>query len=197
MSLIDESYFVGDIALPNLEEIINTFKDNIERYEKEVLIDLLGRPLYNDFMAGLAAPTVEQKWIDLRDGADFTFEWCGHTVNEHWNGLINDDKVSVISYYIYYKHRYENLSTTTSINDVQGLPENATKVNDVRKMAYAWKQMLELYGELPCTWRFNKYDSTYWHYTDKPSAYNFLLANKDDYSNWLFEGKARLNEFGI
>jgi hypothetical protein len=114
MSLIDSTYFVGDIALPNLDEVPNTFQDTMDRYEEEILKKLLGYQLYNAFIAGIAVePTPDQKWLDLRDGAEFTFDFCGETITQKWNGLINTDKVSLISYYVYYQHRYENISTTT------------------------------------------------------------------------------------
>lgn len=208
MSLIDSTYFVGDIALSNLDEIENTFQDSIDLYEKEILTDLLGYQLYNAFITGIGETTPAQIWLDLRDGAEFTFDFCGNTITKKWNGLINNDKISLIAYYVYYKHRYENLSTTTSINDVQGIPENASKVNDVRKMSYAWNNMMRLYGEFPIiipfynrhyvtySW-FDKYSDTYEYYTDEPSAYNFLNANRENYDNWIFDPKNRINEFGI
>ena len=210
MSLIDSTYFIGDIALPNLDEVSNSFADFITRYETELLKKLLGYTLWKEFTDALDAGSPAQKWVDLRDGAEFSFEFEGVTVTTKWGGLINTDLESVIAYYVYYKYRQINLSTTTSINDVVGLPENATKVNDVRKMAYAWNEMLKLYGDLYSyvpEWMVNtgisqlkwfyKYDSNYQHYNDEPSAYNFILANRTDYDNWVFEPLERLNEFGI
>jgi hypothetical protein len=197
MSLIDNTYFVGDIALPNLGEVPNTFQDTMDRYEEESLKSLLGYQLYNAFIAGIAEETPDQKWLDLRDGVEFTFDFCGETITQKWNGLINAEKVSLISYYVYYQYRYENISTTTSINDVQGMPENATKVNDTRKMVYAWDKGLNLYGEIASWFFFSKYSNTYEFYTDEPSAYNFLNANRADYDNWVFTPLLRLNEFGI
>ena len=199
MSLIDNTYFVGDIALPNLDEVSNSFQATMNKYEEEVLKSLLGYTLYTEFIAALAGSPA-QKWIDLRDGAEFTFEFCGQTITKKWNGLINSDLISLISYYTYYKYRYENLSTTTSINDVQGIAENATKVNDTRKMVYAWNRGLSLYGETPVfdpEWGFNKYSTTYEYYTDEPSAFNFLNANRSDYSDWIFTPLNRHNEFGL
>jgi len=201
MSLIDNDYFVGDISLPNLDELPNSFQDTLDRYEEEVLRKLLGNTLYNEFIAELAGSPA-QKWLDLRDGADFTFEFEGHTITEHWNGLQNAELISLISYYTYYQFRYENLSTTTSINDVQGIAENSTKVNDTRKMVYAWNRGLALYGEIPLfstvlVWPFDKYGTTYEFFTDEPSAFNFINANRSDYDNWVFSPLNRHNEFGI
>ena len=198
MSLINQSYFVGDIALPNLDEVSNSFQDTMDRYEEEILKSLLGYQLYKAFIAGIGEVTPDQKWIDLRDGGvEFTFDFCGETITQEWNGLINSDLVSLISYHVYYKYRYENLSTTTSINDVMGIAENATKVNDTRKMVYAWNRVLSLYGEIPIFSGFTKYSDTYEYFTDEPSCFNFINANRADYDNWVFTPLLRLNEFGI
>ena len=56
-------------------------------------------------------------------------------------------------------------------------------------MIAAWNKMVNLYGEIP--YASIKYKSfmnldTYIHYNDAPSAYNFLLANKETYTNWIF-----------
>jgi hypothetical protein len=185
-----------------LDEVINTFSGSITRYEEEVLKSLLGYQLYETFIAivdlGEPYPAI---WDDFINGAEFTFEFDGNTITQKWNGLVNTDLISVISYYVYYKYRYENLSTTTSINDVQGIAENAIKVNDTRKMVYAWNKGIELYGELygriPEWNFFNKYSSEYEFYNDKPSAFNFLNANRTDYPEWVFRPLKRLNEFGI
>lgn len=198
MSLIDESYFVNDIALPNLDRIENTWQDVMDRYEADILKDLLGYKLYKAFEVVIAAgapyPT---EWDDFINGAEFTFEFCGETVTEYWNGLLNDDKESLISYFVYYDYRNYSISSTTSINDVQGIPENAVKVNDSRKIVNAYNNGLELYGEIPVWCYFHKYDKTYEHYDDKPSAFNFLNANRADYPDWVFLPKIRINEFGI
>ena len=201
MSLIENTYFVGDIALPNLDEVSNSFQATMDRYEEEVLRSLLGHVLYTEYKIAVdAGEPYATKWDDFINGAVFTFEFCGETITQKWNGLINSDLISLISYYTYYQYRYENLSTTTSINDVQGISENATKVNDTRKMVNAWNKGLRLYGETPIfstELPFNKYNSTYEYFTDEPSAYNFLNANRADYDDWIFSPLNRLNEFGL
>jgi hypothetical protein len=198
MNLISNSYFVGDIALPNLDEVVNSFDNTIERYEEEVMRKLLGTQLYDTFKTIVDAGTpYPAPWDDFINGAEFTFEFNGNTIVQKWNGLVNSDLISLISYYIYYQYRYENLSTTTSINDVQGISENSIKVNDARKMVYAWNKGLRLYGEFPGWNFFNKYDTVYEFYTDEPSAFNFLNANRVDFADWVFDPLNRHNEFGI
>jgi hypothetical protein len=211
MSLINNTYFVGDIALPNLDEVTNTFQVLMDRYETEILQRLLGFQLHKEFIAALA-DTPAQKWIDLRDGAEFTFDFCGNTVTQKWNGLINSAKISLISYYVYYQYRNQNINTTTSINDVRGIPENADRGDDSWKVVNAWNRGHELYGDIdnvtcltssirstkrPDLLEFDKYSADYDFFNDKPSAFNFLNAKRADYDNWVFDPLLRLNVFGI
>ena len=157
---------------------------------------LLGYDLNKSFTADLVSnPSQASK--DLRDGKEFTFEFDGNDVSTKWNGLINGDNISLIAYYVYYKYKYDRLSITTGIGDVKGLSENSERVNEIQKMASAWKKFLELYGMIPARWWFNKYDAVYDTFNDAPSAYNFLNKNRANYTDWLFQKQKRINEFGI
>lgn len=197
MALIDDSYFVGSINIPNVDRFINSFNDRLEEYEKEVLIDLLGYQLYNDFILGISEVTPEQRWLDLRDGGvEFTFTFDGHEVTRKWDGLINDEQKSLIAYYSYYRFIYESQSSTSGIGEVIGNAENSTRVDNIRKSVSAWNEFLRLYGDT-CNYYFSKFNETYYTFNDEPSAYNFLNANRDVYTNWEFSTKRRLNTFGI
>lgn len=198
MALITNDYFINDIALPNLDEIQNTFEDVLDRYQEKYMRDLLGYQLYKLFDAAvLGGEPYDSEWDALINGAEFSFEFCGETVTELWNGLVNSEEISLLSYFTYYEQRQNSLSTTTSINEVQGIPENAVKINDSRKMVIAYNKGLELYGEVPLLSGFNKYSDTYEYYNDKPSAFNFLNANRVNYPNWVFKPLLRANTFGI
>lgn len=198
MALINSDYFINDIALPNLEEVQNTFEDVMDRYQEQYMKYLLGYDLYKLFDTTiLGGEPYDQIWDDFINGAEFSFEFCGKTVTQMWNGLVNGEEISLLSYFTYYEYRKNNASTTTSINDVQGLPENAVKVNDVPKRSNAHNKGLELYGEIPLFAGFDKYSDTYEYYNDEPSAYNFLNANRADYPTWRFKPLGRTNSFGI
>lgn len=218
MSLIDSSYFIGEIAIPNIDQRPNTIQDNIDKYEKEILICLLGQKLYDEFIAGLAiTPTVPQIWLDLKDGKDFILPYNGHDVTLKWNGFVNADKISLIAYYVYYQIRYEEISTTTSVGEVRGKVENSELVNETRKMLNAWRKFLHLYGELvysengvdyprynygltrgfDAALYFDKYSDTYDTFNDLPSAFNFINVNRTDYPDWVLTPKINMNEFGI
>ena len=213
--LIDGSYFDGvEIPVPNQDSFENSLDDVILRFETECLENALGYTLNKEFQAAVeAGGSLEQRWDDLLNGVEFSFELNGNTINTKWIGLVNDEKVSVLAFYVWYYWKSITLTSTTSIGEAQGLAENVDMVSAKRKMADAWRKMLKLYGDFadiqnrhfgrvyyPDFHRcyFDKYKvDRYQHYNDAPSLYNFLLANKDDYTGWVFSPLGRINQFGI
>ena len=184
----------------------------MDTYEEEVLKSLLGYQLYKAFIAGIAEVTPAQKWIDLRDGVEFTFEVNGNTVTEKWEGLINTQKISLISYYVYYQYRQFNDSFYSGAgSQVEPLTEHSNRSNNMAIMSSSWNSMVELYGNVyiycleNINYSFNTYGlranwrdlDTYNHYNDFASAYNFLLANVTDYPEWVFKPKSNINQLGI
>ncbi len=83
--LIDRTYFVGDLNIPNsnLPDVGENLDWYIEKYENQFLEKLLGYDLYKAFRNGLVQTTVEQRWNDLVFGSEYSFH--GKTVR--WNGL--------------------------------------------------------------------------------------------------------------
>ena len=194
-NLVDYLYFFGEILIPelNVESKRSALNIDIGVYQKEILIDVLGYELYTLFIAGLAAETVIYK--DIRDGKVFTFELNGKTITRKWNGLINTEKISLISDFTYYKITERKVSHSTAIGEVIPDAENAVRSNSTDKMVNAWYRMREMYGITPRG--FVKItDSDYVHYNDLPSLYNFLLANTDVYPTWEFEPKNSVSGFG-
>jgi len=208
MALIDASYFTGELDIPNTGEpaVLADLNRAIEQFEYEVLVDLLGYRLYKQFIDGLDQPAPEQKWKDLRDGAEFSFEFCDVTVTTKWEGLVNQAKRSLIAYYVFYKKLNIDMVSAAGVGGVvQTLTENAEMVSPVNVLVRTWNKMLRLYGDIDDRDQnqyyfggFNKYSSAdYVHFNDKPSAYNFLLARKQDYPDWVFSPKKAINSFGL
>lgn len=95
MSLIDSSYFKGPLTIPQLGQpaVVDSLNDFIQQQEPLFLQAALGYELWEDFVAGLNAPVIEQKWLDLRDGVTFQanglwppFQWRNGqmTYNRDW-----------------------------------------------------------------------------------------------------------------
>lgn len=184
---IDKTYFIREITIPNLNQasVAAELAADISFYEKEILTDLLGYELYTAYTAGIGVGSPEQKWLDLRDGKEFSFDFCGRTVNTKWNGFENAEKDSFIAYYVYANWVRKKMQTLTSIGVGATSSENSSAVSGERKMVGAWGRFLELYGKTP-DWVTDYAHEPAEHFDDKPSAYNFLLANLDIYGNWSF-----------
>lgn len=217
MALINKEYFYGEIDIPNIDDQINTFNALLDQYEREILTDLLGYPLYKAYKAALVTASgdpdsLPSPWIEFVKGAEFTFPFEGRTVTAYWPGLVNAEKYSLLAYYSYFKLRYKDLSIVTGVNEVKGKTENAARVKEVRKMVFAWNKFIEHYGEIVYTidgypigtyfdnFYFDKHSDTYDYFNDHPSAFNYLNANRDDFTviaKWIFTSHKRRNEFGI
>ena len=195
-NLIDYTYFRGEIKIPNLNSTDKTdsLDIDISVYQKEILMDLLGYQLYTAFEAGLLVDPIDKIWTDLRDGIEFTFTFDGVEYTRKWYGLKNALKLSLISDYTYYKLKEQEATSSAEIGEVIPNGENSLRANSANKMVNAWLRMRETYGKTPLG--FNKLNSAHYIvWNALPSAYNFLLANADDYDDWEFEPKNSVNVF--
>jgi hypothetical protein len=192
MSLIDTTYFVRDINVPisSTAGLNGGINDSIDLYEPEVLKKLLGFRLYKEMMTAwdayeaLESVALSDKWDALINGAEFSFDLNGITVYEQWDGLRNTLKKSLIANYVYFQHRKNNVSQFDGMNETQSVNENTTPVSPRFKMINAWNKFVDMYGEGNY---LSSNDSSFYDFVnDKPSAYNFLLANISDYENWVF-----------
>ena len=116
--MIDSTYFINEINLPsqNLENI----QSWIDKFEKRILIKSLGYQLYTEFIAGLAEVAPAQIWLDLRDGKVFEIDGVQHK----WNGLLNEDKESLLSYYVYSEYISSLIKTIGTAGVYRILSEN-------------------------------------------------------------------------
>jgi len=194
-NIVDKSLFTGEYLIPNTvtgSATESALLAAITIYEKEILIKLLGRSLYDLFIAGLAAGSPLAKWTDLRDGKDMTFTVNGYMVTVHFEGV-----KKLIVPYVYYYYRRNEATMTGGMFDVSAKAENGTAISPYLKMVNAWNRLIELYGDLPDWWITPDEINSYEHYDDLPTAYNFLLVNKADYTGWKYTPLQHINEFGI
>lgn len=145
MSLIDSTYFRNEISIP-----VGTYSDLqqfIDRYEKEVLIGLLGYTLYTEMMAAYAASIatvpvpLPEKWDKLINGS--IYNCCGFELR--WNGLINSDKVSFISYYVFCEYVRAKQSAVQGTGTVQAKNENSFVVDGIGKHTNSWNEFVHEY----------------------------------------------------
>lgn len=198
-NLIDTTYFIGDIEIPNVSqtEIKADVNNSIVNYEKEVLIALLGYNLYKDLLAAILAPVSGDKWDKLINGEEFTFTVNGVTKTRKWEGLKGLNKKSVIAYYIFYLHQQKRQTYSAGVGgEVSAATENSVKVDYTTRMVRIWNEFISMYGD-NCSFS-NDYLSSIQHDDAYPSAYNYLLAKKADFPTWEFESQGGdINIFGI
>ena len=179
MSLIDTSYFVKDISIPDGGN--SNLDNDITKYEPEILKRLLGYELWDLIKDD---PTTPDRLNDLINGVEYTVSYNGRDQKVKWNGLKNEDKISLSAYYTYFMWFKNNATSTSNIGEVRGDSENSIGVSAAQKMGSAWHRMRELYG----------YPG---QHQLEPSAYNFLLEHKDDYEEWVYSKIGTVNMFGL
>jgi hypothetical protein len=185
MPLIDVTYFVGEINIPNAGTggpVDSLVLRLIGDYESKFLRLALGEALYDSFMSGLelqadgtynkadkgvAVDTVAQKWKDLLNGASYT---DSNGQKRKWKGFVrlldgSPALESPIAHYIYFYFMKTSATQTTSMGEAQANAENAQMVSPRFKMTAAWNRMHEEVREL----------------------LRFLKANITTYSEWTFE----------
>lgn len=88
MALIDRTYFVGELNIPNTSQaaIGSSVDLFIEQYEEQFLNEALGYTLWKALKAGLQIVPVAQKWTDLIEGVEYT-DLSSKT--RFWQGLVS------------------------------------------------------------------------------------------------------------
>ncbi len=210
--IIDESYFINDIAIANTgnTSVEANLNSAIVKYEKKALLSIMGYDLYKLFIAN---PTV-QIYKDILDGKEFSFEFCGKAVTRKWVGLANSEKESLLAFYTYVHYQKDRNTLNSGIGFVTPEAENSIQDNPRLKYVNAWNQYVFQKGDFDkitrCSSRlkgisyrkdesyFNKYDlTTYDFLNDDPSLYNFLLANVSSYPTWEFMPDKNINVFDL
>lgn len=140
MSIINASYFIGELNIPNTDkvDVLENLQFFIDRYEKEYLRKVLGVDLYNDFIDGID-PIIEP-WLSLKNGKDFV-NLQGRLTQ--YFGLANDDKQSPLANYVYYHFQKNAYTQSTGVGETQSKTENATVVSPGAKMEKAWNDMVK------------------------------------------------------
>lgn len=197
MSIIDDSYLTGEILITNKDKLATVLQLSINKYEKEILISLLGYKLY-DLMINNENT---EPYKSLIEGAAFEMTFDGITQTLRWEGLKNSAKESLIAYYVYYKYQEREFIKPSGVGTVKPKAENSVIVSPYPKMVNAWNEMIYLYGGFSNYWF--KHGKTILKpdgsliYNNAPSAYNYLCANLDDFPDWIFAPLRIINNFGI
>jgi len=173
MSLIDSTYFILDCNIPT--GTYNNLTESITRWERDILLQLLGNDLYK-LVAAYNVSTSPSRIKDIVEGK----EYAEGDYTVRWNGLKNTEKVSLIAYYVY----IQALATKSiSFQNVGAVIEGGT-VSAAGLIQDRSLTLHELAGYIGQD-------------VMQPSLYNFLAANDADYPEWYFKEYKISNSFGI
>jgi len=213
MYIIDDTYFVRDLNIPNSNEAQTDAGNNLESFIDEqcrlLLLNLLGYPLFKELDSYVVSGvfiTLEtpQKWIDFVKGKEYTKN--GKLVK--WQGLISTQgvfKKSLMANYVYYHYLSSEQSTLSSVGEMVVEAKNGIRVNSTQKLVSVWNYFLEMYqgsqkylfpkfyykGFVPIT------DYLGHNPTSEISAIEFLIDNKIDFPDASLMRYEVQNQLGI
>lgn len=191
---IDNTFFVGDIHIPNLNE--PNSNDDFDVYLEKgcylFLYNLLGAKLFNDLKNNLDSEMnlksdAEQKWKDLFFGCEYD--------NKYFEGLIQEHstfKESVLAQYVFLYWLKDNKDIFSGIGSVIVNGKNATNVNPSDRFNTVWNNVVSKVGVI--RYIHHLANISYCHHTrfiDYLDNYNddfisirqFLKDNTDKYPN--------------
>ncbi len=128
MLLINQSFFIRDITIPNTgnDQVLERLNSFIAKYEPQCLLKLLGYPLYKLFVTEDST-----RMTDLESGTDYV----GINGNIYkWNGLVHDKDQSLIAYYIYYYFQEASATQSTGVNTSVPKGADSSPVTPADKM---------------------------------------------------------------
>jgi len=177
MSLIDKTYFVFEINIPDSE--FDDLDAYITRYEKEILQKVLGYALWK--LVSAYTTGSDQRIKDIVEGKEYTNS-DGDLIK--WNGLKNEDKISFIAYYVYYWYSRNKSSMLGQLGQIKPKTESSSPASPAMSLSQSWLRMKTLAGSA-------RQD------LNMPSLYNFLTENESDYPEWVFEELGSVNAFDL
>jgi hypothetical protein len=196
MYLIDKTYFIKTISVPNTEEPTSDESESldmsIDRYVRQFLQVTLGNVSFTDLDSNVTDGELEvsapQKWLNLVNGCTYTKDGVDYV----WQGLkyeLGLYKVSLLAHYTYVNH-YQN-SVNSTLGQVGIEPKNGVIVNPTEHLVSVCNEFVEMYQGSNCSnAQVTHYDNVLFvdYYQAKESGYvsylQFLADNKEDYEGF-------------
>lgn len=159
-NIIDTTFFVGQLAVPQLEQaaVTATLQAMIDKLEPEYMRKVLGYKTYKDFVAGITG----EPWLKLLNGAEYVNRYG---VEDKWRGF-KVGKTSPIANYVFYYWLRKEASASTGGGEKILKAQNAVETSSMFKQTRVWNEMVEWNKEL----------------------WDFLFVHQADYPNYLCFG---------
>jgi len=201
-TILDTTYFQSgelfipnSITVPDIQDGINMpdpedeLQSFIDKYEKILLVDVLGIVQYNEMMAD---EEPDGKWFEFKNGKEYG--------NKIWTGI-----KPLIASYVYVKYAENDKSYYTGVGMERSNAKNSTSVNPTLKLTEVWNSFVEMYqGYFQCDWRylqpifyFEGWDLGNFKNSTYASLNEFLKAFPDDYNTEYFKRYEVKNRWGL
>ena len=213
MYIIDESYFIKELIIPNSSEIdvsgsTDPFEMWIDSKARLCLQLALGNVLFSDLdsnvTTGAYVPGVA-KWDNLVNGHTYTKD----DKTYKWKGLIYTEgtfKGSLLAYYVYAEWLKFQLTRMSGVGEVKGNAANSVNANSTYRYVETFNTFLEMYQgksnndsnlKLSFINGIPFYDYFNGDGSDYVSLITFLKDNETDYPEANLKTYNYLNSFSI
>lgn len=131
-NIVNQSFFVGELELPNLNNSaeLERLTTVINRVEPDCLLKIMGYPLYKLFGSESSG-----RMTDLLSGAEYT---DSYGVLQKWPGIKHDTIISLIANYVYFKYLELKKASLSGTGTSISKPEAGAAYSPGDKMAIAW-----------------------------------------------------------
>ena len=212
MYLIDETYFIKELSVPNINEMdsdnLTILKQYIDQYSRQLLQNSLGYVLFNDLDSNVTDGVLDvlapQKWLDLVNGIEYTkdgkqYKWRGLKYTE---GL---HKSSLLAKYCFYHWLKDNVTQITGTGEKSIKSVNADSVNSNQRLVTVWNDYVAEYqgvnSHFPTVWYKGNTQVIDWFGNSQNLGYvsliQFLVDNEASYIDANLATERTQNQFGL
>ena len=184
MFIIDDSYFIGKINVPNVTEYngstVEAIDDYINKYGRLFMRETLGNILFKDLMLNLdngeLIENASQKWVDLINGKEYTKNGETYT----WQGIKGGCdlyKDSILAYFIYLN--YFEITYFTGFSLASTEAKNSTVINPSNHLVEIHNDFVSLY-QGSCS-----YNPINYFYSDEVIFRDFYHSNGSGFVSYM------------
>lgn len=174
---VQDFYANSEYPIPNVESVINSFRDFISKQEQKFLREIFGPSLYTDFNAGLLEVPILTKWTRLRDGYNYTYGDLSLT----YGGL-----KEILIPWIFARWVESHVFNYSGLGFSLPSSENSEMVSPARAICAAHNEAVRLIGY-----------SDYYGFVENDTLYSYLVAYPADYTNTRFTDIEPINAWQI
>jgi len=212
MYLIDQTYFIKELNVPNINEMdsdsLTILTQYIDKYSRQLLQNALGYTLFKDLdlniTAGVLNVGAAQRWKDLVNGKEYVKD--GNTYK--WKGLLHTEglfKGSLLANYVFYHWLKDNTTTVTGTGEKSINAQNSETVNSNQRLVTVWNDFAAEYQgsntHFPSIWFKGCTTVIDWFGSGEQLGYvsliQFLADNDTTYTNANMTIFRNQNQFGL